>query len=49
MCGSFSRAPYWGHARNPGLCPDWESNQRLFGSQPALNPLSYTSQGYFKS
>ena len=30
---------------NPGMCPDWESNQQPFGLQPALNPLSYTSQG----
>ena len=27
------------------MCPDWESNQQPFGSQPVLNPLSYTSQG----
>ena len=20
-------------AHNPGMCPDWESNQQLFGSQ----------------
>ena len=32
-------------AGNPGMGPDWESNQRPFGSQPALNSLSYTSQG----
>ena len=32
-------------AHNPGMCPDWESNHRPFGSQPVLNPLSYTSQG----
>ena len=32
-------------ARNPGMCPDWESDQGSFGSQPALNPLSYNSQG----
>ena len=32
-------------ACNPGICPDWESNQQPFGLQPALNPLSYTSQG----
>ena len=32
-------------ACNPGMCPDWESNQRPFGLQPVLNPLSYTSQG----
>ena len=29
-------------ACNPGMCPDWESNLRPLGSQPALNPLSYT-------
>ena len=35
-----------GHlARNPGMCPDWEWNRHPFGSQPTLNPLSYTSQG----
>ena len=33
MCGCFSRAPYWGLAHNPGMCPDWESNQQHFGSQ----------------
>ena len=32
-------------ACNPGMCPDWESNWQPFGLQPALNPLSYTSQG----
>ena len=32
-------------ACNPGMCPDWESNWQPFGSQPELNPLSYTSQG----
>ena len=30
---------------NPGVCPDWESNQRPFGSQPTLHPLSHTRQG----
>ena len=35
-------------ACNPGMCPDWESNQQPFGSQPVLNPLSYTSQGLLK-
>ena len=29
----------------PGMCPDWESDWQPFGSQLALNPLSYTSQG----
>ena len=33
MCG-VSHAPPTGHlARNPGMCPDWESNQQPFGSQ----------------
>ena len=32
-------------AFNPDMCPDWESNQQPFGSQPSLNPLSYSSQG----
>ena len=33
MCGCLSCTPYWGPARNPGICPDWESNWRPFGSQ----------------
>ena len=32
-------------AHNPGMCPDWKSNQWPFGSLPALNPLSHSSQG----
>ncbi|KAF6111422.1 sirtuin 5 [Phyllostomus discolor] len=31
-------------ACNLDMCPDWESNLLHFGSQPALNPLSYASQ-----
>ena len=27
MCGCLSRAPTGGLACNPGVCPDWESNQ----------------------
>ena len=38
-------APTGDLARNPGMWPDWESNQWPFGSQPVLSPLSYTSQG----
>ena len=46
MCGCFSCTLYWGDLTcNPGMCPDWELNRRHFGSQSALNPLSYTSQG----
>ncbi|KAF6080222.1 zinc finger protein 570 [Phyllostomus discolor] len=33
-------------ACNPSMYPDWELNLRHFGSQPALNPLSYASQGF---
>ena len=39
-------APIGDLARNPGMCPDWESNRQPFGLQPALNPLSYASQAY---
>ena len=41
-------APTGDLAHNPGMCPDWELNQRPFGSQPTLNLLSYTSQGEVK-
>ena len=34
-------------AHNPGTCPDWESNCDPLVRRPALNPLSYTSQGCF--
>ena len=34
MCGWLSCTSSWGPGpRNPGMCPDWESNQRLFGLQ----------------
>ena len=39
-------APTGDLAHNPGMCLDWESNQRPFGSQPALNPQSYSSQDW---
>ena len=47
MCGCLSHGPTRGprYPCNPGMCPDWESNLRLFSSQPILSPLSYTSQG----
>ena len=43
---AFHVAPTGDLAHNPGICPDWESNLRPFGSQPMLNPLSYTSEGW---
>ena len=46
QCVVASQRPLTGDlARNPDVCPDWESNLRPFGSQPTPNPLSYTSQG----
>ena len=46
QCVVASPMPPTGNlACNPGLCPDWESNQQPFGSQPTLNTLNYTSQG----
>ena len=38
-------APTRDLACNPGMCPDWASNQWPFGSQPVLNSLTYTSLG----
>ena len=37
-------APTGNLACNPGMCHDWELNLRPSGSQPTLNPLSYTRQ-----
>ena len=47
MCGCLSCALTGHLACNPGMIPVWESNQRPFDLQPALNPLSYASQGCF--
>ena len=33
-------------AYNPGMCPEWESNQYLV-CRPVLKPLSHTSPGTF--
>ena len=35
MCGCLLCTPNWGPdlGCNPGMCPDWESNQQPFGSQ----------------
>ena len=52
QCVVASGVPPTGHlACNPGMWPNWELNQRSSVSQPALNPLSFPSQGstsYFK-
>ena len=45
QCVVASHTPPTGDlAHNAGMCPDWESNQQPFGSQLALNPLSYAFQ-----
>ena len=53
QCVVASRAPPAGDLTcNPGMCPDWELNCDPLVPRPALNPLSYTSQGrkiYFYS
>ena len=42
---AFHAPPTGDLACNPGMCPDWESNCDPLVHRPALNPLSYTSQG----
>ena len=32
-------------AHIPGMCPDWEKNQRPLVQRPAFHPMSHTSQG----
>ena len=32
-------------AHNPGICPDWESNQQLFGSQPGAQSTELYQPG----
>ena len=34
-------------ARNPGMCPDWESNQRPFGSQAGAQSTEPHQAGLF--
>ena len=40
MCSST-----WDLARNPGMCPDWESNQKPFGSQASTQSTELHQQG----
>ena len=46
MCGCLSHVPCWGPGPQPRHVPWLGWNQRPFGSQPALSPLRYTSQGW---
>ena len=34
-------------AHNPGMCPDWELNERPFGSQAGAQSSEPTSQGSY--
>ena len=46
QCVVASHMPPTGDlAHNPGMCPDWESNQRPFDLQASTQPLSHSSQG----
>ena len=47
MCGCLSCAPYWGPglASNPGMCPDWESNQKPFGLQAPAQSIELHQPG----
>ena len=44
--GASQASPTGDPAHNPGMCPDWESNWRPFGSQARTQAtLSHTGQG----
>ena len=46
LCLSHApNTPTWVLAHNPGLCPDWESNQRPFGLQGATQPTEPRQPG----
>ena len=46
MCGCLSCAPYWEPGPQPGMCPNWESNQRPFGSQAGTQPTEPHQPGH---
>ena len=39
--------PYWRPSPQPSTCPDWESNQRPFGSQAGSQSAEPPSQGSY--
>ena len=47
--GCLLHTPYWDLARNPGMCPDWESNWRLFGLQAGTQSTEPYQVGLIKS
>ena len=49
MCGCLSHAPTGDLAHNPGMCPDWELNQRPFGSHAVAQSTEPHQPGMFGS
>ena len=50
VCGCLSHAPSTEDlACNPGMCPEWESNQQLFGSQARAQFPELHQQGQYFS
>ena len=47
LTGCLSHALMWDLARNPGTCPDWESNWRPFCSQAAAQPTEPHQPGLY--
>ena len=46
QCVVVSHVPPSGDlARNPGMCPDWESNQQHFGLQACILPTEPHQRG----
>ena len=48
MCGCLLSAPYWGLdlVGKPGMCPDWEWNQRPFGLQAGAQSTEPHQPGF---
>ena len=47
MCGYLLSTPYGNLAHNPGMCPDWESNQQPFGLQAGAQSAEPHQPGWF--
>ena len=45
MCGCLLHAPTGDLVRNPGMCPDWESNPQAFGSLPGAQSTELHQPG----
>ena len=47
MCGGLLCAPSGDLAPNPGMCPDWELNQQLFGLQASTQSTEPHQPGHY--